>query len=125
MSLKEELTEFFNSRYADPDYGHINVGFMYDEFTDRDSWKGEDYRTKEPYDETPEFFAERPDLDFKMVDRYGGEDCGSDYWAVYSFTRGDETAMIQFWGWYQSFEGAEYEDWKFVEPKEKTVTVYE
>lgn len=59
------------------------------------------------------------------VDSYGGEDMGSDYWAVYSFSRDNETVFIKFYGWYASHNGSEYQGYKFVTPQEKTITVYE
>ena len=56
---------------------------------------------------------------------YGGEGQGDDYWSVYSFTRGDEKIYVQFNGWYASYNGAEFTEWFFVEPKEKVITVFE
>jgi len=68
-------------------------------------------------------FAE--DVTQEMVENYGGEDCGSEYYTVWKFTSGEETVYARFDGWYQSYNGADYSDWKFVEPVVKTVTVYE
>lgn len=59
------------------------------------------------------------------VDSYGGEDMGSDYWAVYSFTKDNEECFIKFYGWYASHYGSEYRGYKFVNPQQKTVTIYE
>ena len=56
---------------------------------------------------------------------YGGEGQGDDYWSVYSFTRGDEKVYVKFNGWYASYNGAEFTEWFFVEPKEKVITVFE
>jgi len=61
----------------------------------------------------------------KEVDSYGGEDMGSDYWSVYSFTKDNEEIFVKFYGWYASHVGSEYRGYKFVAPKEKTITVYE
>ena len=36
----------------------------------------------------------------------------------------DEQYYIKFQGWYTSYAGAEYDNWSFVEPKQKTITVY-
>ena len=58
-------------------------------------------------------------------DNYGGEGQGDDYWSVYSFTRGDEKVYVKFNGWYASYNGAEFTEWFFVEPKEKVITVFE
>lgn len=59
------------------------------------------------------------------VDSYGGEDMGSDYWAVYSFSKDNETVFIKFYGWYASHYGSEYRGYEFVNPQQKIVTVYE
>lgn len=59
------------------------------------------------------------------VDSYGGEDMGSDYWAVYSFSKDNEELFVKFYGWYASHYGSEYRGCKFVSPQQKTVTIYE
>jgi hypothetical protein len=64
-------------------------------------------------------------INFELVDRYGGEDQGSDYWSVYSFTDGMQVVFIQFQGWYASYEGSTYEEFYEVQPVEKTITVFE
>lgn len=64
-------------------------------------------------------------ITFEEVDRYGGEDQGSDYWSVYSFTDGMEVVFIQFQGWYASYEGSTYQEFFEVQPVEKTITVFE
>lgn len=64
-------------------------------------------------------------ITFQFVDRYGGEDQGSDYWSVYSFTDGMEVVFIQFQGWYASYEGSTYDEFFEVTPVEKTITVFE
>lgn len=53
----------------------------------------------------------------EYVDNYGGEEMGRDYWSVYSFAKDGETVYVQFDGWYESYNGSEYEEWFFVEPK--------
>ena len=66
-------------------------------------------------------------FEHKGVDSYGGVDQGSDFWSV-SLIRNpdnhDEQYYIKFQGWYASYNGAEFQDWSFVEPKQKTITVY-
>jgi hypothetical protein len=59
------------------------------------------------------------------IDNFGGEGEGDQYWSVYKFTEGDETIYVKFNGWYASYNGAEFTEWFFVEPKEKMITVYE
>ena len=66
-------------------------------------------------------------FEFKGVNSHGGEGEGSDYWTVILIRNPinhDEQYHIKFQGWYASYNGAEYEDWSFVEPKQKTITVY-
>ena len=64
---------------------------------------------------------------YKGVDSYGGEDQGSDFYSLILIrnpVNHDEQYHIKFQGWYTSYAGAEYESWSFVEPKQKTITVY-
>ena len=72
-----------------------------------------------------ELFKSKSGLDYKCLDSYGGEDCGSTYYAVYEFTRGNESCTIRFDGHYQSHYGTDYEGMKEVSAKQKTVTVWE
>ena len=67
-------------------------------------------------------------FEFKSVDSYGGEDCGSEYWTVIEVrdpTNTEETLLVKLEGWYQSYNGADYSGWKFVTPKQKSITVYD
>jgi hypothetical protein len=59
---------------------------------------------------------------WKLMDNYGGEDMGSDFWAVWRF--GGEV-FVKFYGWYASHYGSEYRGYEFVNPQQKIVTVYE
>lgn len=65
------------------------------------------------------------DIRFEFVDRYGGEDQGSDYWSVYSFNDSNEVVFIQFQGWYASYDGSTFDEFYQVQPVEKTITVFE
>lgn len=53
----------------------------------------------------------------RHVDNYGGEDCGAEYWSVYEFSLttkdSSESVYVKFNGWYQSYNGSEYEEWFF------------
>lgn len=60
----------------------------------------------------------------ELVAEHGGEEQGRDYWGVYKFTQGKDVVYVKFSGWYASFVGSEYEQWEFVTPTEKVVTVY-
>lgn len=66
-------------------------------------------------------------FEFKGVDSYGGEGMGEEYWTVIEvrIPNQDETALVKLNGWYASYEGADYTGWSFVQPKQKTITVYE
>lgn len=66
-------------------------------------------------------------FEYKSVDSYGGGDQGSDFYSVMLIRNPDnhdEQYYIKFQGWYMSYAGADYDDWSFVEPKQKTITVY-
>ena len=74
-----------------------------------------------------EDFASLP-FEFKGVDSYGGEGCGDDFWTVIETRLPDDpttTQLVKLRGWYASYVGAEYNGWNFVQPKQKTITVYE
>lgn len=55
-------------------------------------------------------------INYEEEEAYGGEDCGSEYYFIYSFTRGDEKVYCKWEGYYQSYVGSEFESWYFVEP---------
>lgn len=66
-------------------------------------------------------------FEYKGVDSHGGEDQGSDFYSVMLVrnpNNRDEKYHVKFQGWYASYSGAEYNNWSFVEPKQKTITVY-
>jgi hypothetical protein len=63
-------------------------------------------------------------ITYEVVDSFGGEGQGDQYWTVWRFTRGDEEVLVSFDGWYTSYFGAEFNDWRFVQPKRVTVTQY-
>lgn len=60
----------------------------------------------------------------ESVDSYGGEGQGDTYYNVYEFSDGKECVFVKFNGWYQSYNGSEYQEWFFVEPVEVTSTEY-
>lgn len=79
------------------------------------------------YPKTWDKFDDLP-FEHQELDHHGGEGEGSDYWTVIEIRdpdNHDETYMIKLQGWYASYNGAEYESWSFVQPKQKTITVYE
>jgi hypothetical protein len=63
-------------------------------------------------------------ITFEYMDDYGGEDQGKDYWSVYSFTDKTDKVYVKFNGWYQSYNGSEFSEFFFVQPKEVKVIQY-
>jgi hypothetical protein len=63
-------------------------------------------------------------ITFKHEDNFGGEGMGDTYWSVYSFTDKTDKVYVKFNGWYQSYNGSEFSEFFFVEPKEVKVTKY-
>lgn len=64
-------------------------------------------------------------ISFELIKHYGGEDMGSEYYAVWKFTKEGEEVYIKFNGYYQSYNGADYQSFYKVEPKVKSIVVYE
>lgn len=65
-------------------------------------------------------------IDMSSVYHYGGEGEGEgeDYWTVWKFTKDDNSVYFKFQGYYQSYDGATYNEYILVEPKEVLVTQY-
>lgn len=63
-------------------------------------------------------------ISWESQEGYGGEDMGSEYWHVYSFTDGETTVYVKFDGWYASHYGSEFNEWFFVTPTQVTKTVF-
>lgn len=113
MGLKEDI----NLLFAAEDGNDVEQAFFRSRFTDDTTWDEgvvTKFKAKLKYHE----------INFEYEARFGGEGCGDDYWSVYSFSKGNEKVFVQFDGWYQSYNGSEYSEWFFVEPKEVTVTEY-
>ncbi len=103
-NFKQEVTDYLNDNRA------ICEELMYEEGYDKD-WSQDDNDL----------------FEYKGVDSYGGEDQGSDFYSVILIRNPDnhdEQYYIKFQGWYASYDGAEYHNWSFVEPKQKTITTY-
>lgn len=54
---------------------------------------------------------------------YNGDGCTQQ--SVYKFSYGDEVFHVKIFGSYESYVGENYHGWKFVEPNQKIITVYE
>jgi len=65
-------------------------------------------------------------LEYAYVDGYGGEGEGEEYWRVYEFTNVEtkESCLVKFDGSYYSYNGADFDRWFFVEPREVVVTQF-
>ena len=78
------------------------------------------------YDDIPEIDYELENgsllKDYYAVDSYGGEGQGDTYYMVYHFPNAG--IFIKFYGWYASYNGADYSDMYLVEPKEVMITEY-
>lgn len=61
--------------------------------------------------------------DIKCIEKFGGEDMGSEYYIIVYHKDYDEYIKLDFY--YTSYDGAEYETMYNVIPKEKTVITYE
>lgn len=74
-----------------------------------------------------EYFDTRDysDINVSLVTHVGGEGQGSKYYSVLKFTAGDETEYIKFYGYYQSYCGAEYDDWQRVKPQDAEMQVWQ
>lgn len=63
--------------------------------------------------------------DIVLETNFGGEGQGDTFYSIYKFTMNDGLEyFIKFSGWYASYNGAEFEEWFFVEPYEKTIIDY-
>ena len=63
-------------------------------------------------------------ISFEHIDNYGGEEMGREYWSVYAFHDEAHAVYVEFDGWYDSYNGSEYEEWFFVEPRQVQVTEF-
>lgn len=62
----------------------------------------------------------------RRVADYGGEGQGDEYWVVFSVTEGDVVRTFRKDGWYQSYNGGEFDsELVEVKPVQKTITVWE
>lgn len=60
-----------------------------------------------------------------LVDSFGGEGQGDDYWMVLSITSGDVTRYFKMSGYHVSHDGSYYEGpFEEVNPKQETITVW-
>ena len=95
---------------------------IFEEITESGSLK---CMMQEYCDDVTEIALDNQLIVYEVVDQYGGEDQGSDYWTVWKFSKDNEECFVKFHGWYASHYGSDYHGFKFVAPAKKTITVYE
>jgi hypothetical protein len=102
----------------------INSELFYEHDHEPARWMYEDvYSSANKIEEEGEFKEEFKKLGkFEMVEEFGGEGQGDDYYAVYHFI--DHDVYIKFQGWYASHRGSEYEEMYEVRPEQVTKTEY-
>lgn len=111
--LKQFLTDNLNSTSS--------RRFFHQDFPDVDT-------KREYYDEEVLEFLDKlveNKINWEQIEQVGGEGEGDDYWVVTEFTTADAKVYVKFDGWYQSYNGSEFTEWFFVEPKEVVVTKYQ
>jgi hypothetical protein len=64
-------------------------------------------------------------IDTASVYHYGGEGQGETYYTVWKFSRDKEEVYFKFDGYYQSYDGATYNEYFQVKPIEVKVIQYE
>lgn len=71
------------------------------------------------------FFEDDDDIECSQVE-YDSDTTSwnEQFWAVYKIERGDEVVFVRFNGYYESYYGARFEKWFFVEPITTTKTKY-
>ena len=60
---------------------------------------------------------------FEFVEEYSKDDYGGSAYSVVLFK--DFDLHVKFMGWHSSYEGSKQDTYKFVNPKQKEITVYE
>jgi len=120
MTTKKTLKKFLNENLKG-----LETDFMRTEISD--STKDDPFRWIDDEEAAAQFQKNAPkDIYWQCVDQHGGEGEGEDYYSVYEFGIKDteEKVFVKFQGWYQSYNGYEFNEWFFVEPKEVVVTEY-
>jgi len=110
----EEISAIINSSLFD-EHDHGPENWMHEDVIE----SIDDIRPDDEFSD--EFKAEFAKLGkIEMIEQFGGEGHGDDYWTVYHFI--DHDVYISFDGWYASHHGSEFNDMSEVRPKivEKT-----
>jgi hypothetical protein len=120
MSFKDKAREWLDEQSSDT----INTFFQSEFTVDISKWDSEEEINDK---KAAQLFFSDNGIEFNHEDNFGGEGQGEDYWSVYSFKDKStgETLYVKFDGWYQSYNGSEFDEWYFVKPKQVQVTQYE
>ncbi len=94
-------------------------------------WSDMKYRARSGAVDFEKFLTDKDDIphayylgQVSVVDSYGGEGMGDDYWLVAYFPKYE--TYIRMDGWYASYDGGNFDgDPYIVEPRQKVITVYE
>lgn len=106
MSLKARVQELLDSAGSEIEREFFNSEIRDTEISEYDDEESVQFKTA----------VNAAGIIIKCEDDYGGEDMGSEYWSVYSFTKGTVKVYVKFNGYYQSFDGSTYEGFDFVKP---------
>lgn len=85
-----------------------------------EAMSGETYSVVDSFVDT-----DNDDINVSLVTHVGGEGQGSKYYSVLKFTAGAETEYIKFYGYYQSYCGVEYDDWRRVKRQDAVTQVWQ
>jgi len=119
MSLTDTLNHYFTQNI------HVASEAMHGDLHGYLPWKPKKDQAEPSYVPSDfEIWADPQGIKANCVASYGGEDQGTTYYSVYKFTQGDISVYIKFSGWYASYNGAEYQGFSFVVPKEVTKIEY-
>jgi hypothetical protein len=116
MSIKDKIVELLSSE--DTKFSSTPAAFFHQDVPK------EGFCFNDEDDEKFLTLVKKLGLTFECVAEYGGEGCGDEYWTVYKFESEGETTFVKFDGWYASYQGSEYDNWFYVEPREVLVTRY-
>lgn len=111
MSLKDKVKELLDEAGSSA----IEQGFFHEEISE--GWSDDCSELETAF--------QNASVGFELVEQHGGEGEGEDYYTVYQFTKDKEVVFVKFQGWYQSYNGSEFTDWRFVQPVARMVTFYE
>ena len=106
MSLKAKVQELLDSAGSEIEREFFNSEIRDTEISKYDDEESVQFKTA----------VNTAGIAIAYEDDYGGEDMGSEYWSVYSFTKGTDKVYVKFNGYYQSFDGSNYEGFDFVKP---------